>query len=122
MRVHRFYREYPASGVENLGAHEGNFDNLVMYCGMAYNKKMDTTPVLSQGATDSLFVWSNEVICELKKKGGDLKKFQLDAVAYLWEICYDLLLAKTDNVSSSPGFESLGLRVNNDKKRKRDAD
>ena len=124
MRVHRLYREYPDSGVENLGAPEGNFDNLVMYCGMAYDKKMDTTPLRSRDATGSLFVWSDEVISELTKKGGDLKKFQLDAVAYLWEICYDLLLAKTDNVSMSPGFESLGLRVNNDndKKRKRNAD
>ena len=93
MRVHRFYREYPASGVENLGAHEGNFDNLVMYCGMAYNKKMDTTPVRSQGSTDSLFVWSDEVICELKKKGGDLKSLSLmqlhtcgrSATTFFWQ-------------------------------------
>ena len=48
----------------------------------------------------------------MKKKGGDLKKLQSDAIAYLWEISYDLLLPKHDNVSTSPGFESLGLRVN----------
>ena len=48
-----------------------------------------------------------------------MKKLQLDAIAYLWEISYDLLLAKSENVSTSPGFESLGLKVNNDKKRKR---
>ncbi len=56
----------------------------------------------------------------MKKRGGDLKKLQLDAVAYLWELCYDLLLAKGENVSKSPGFEMLGLRVNNNNKRKRD--
>jgi len=55
-------------------------------------------------------------IGELKKKDGDLKKLQLDAIAYLWEISHDLLLPKHDNVSTSPGFESLGLRVNNHKK------
>ena len=33
---------------------------------------------------------------------------------------YDLFLAKSDNLSTSPGFESLGLRVNNKRKRKRD--
>ena len=27
------------------------------------------------------------------------------------ELCYDLLLAKHDNVSASPGFEALGLRI-----------
>ena len=118
MRVHRLYREYPALGVLNLGAIEGNFDSLVMHCGMAYDKKESVTSLVSQGEGESLFIWSKETINELKGKGGELKKLQLDAVAYLWEICYDLLLAKAENVSTSPGFESLGLRVN--RKRKRD--
>ena len=55
---------------------------------------------------------------ELKAKGGEVRKYQLDAVAYLWELCYDLLLDKSHNVSVSPGFESLGLRVNMARKRK----
>ncbi|KAL7536826.1 LOW QUALITY PROTEIN: hypothetical protein ACHAXR_007426 [Thalassiosira sp. AJA248-18] len=118
MRVHRFYRDYPARGVENLGAPEGHFENLVMYCGMAYDKKCDVKALCSDAVNDGLFVWSLESISEMKRKGGDLKEHQLDAVAYLWEICYDLLLAKGENVSKSPGFEVLGLRVNNDKKRK----
>ena len=49
---------------------------------------------------------------ELKKRGGDMKTVQLDAVAYLWELCYDLLLANGENVSVSPGFEVFGLRQN----------
>ena len=106
------YREYPSQGVENLGAREGYFDHLAMYCGMAYDKKGNVKPLCSNGANDSLFVWSNESIDQLKKRGGDLKKLQLDAVAYLWELWYDQLLAK------SPGFEMLGLRVNNNNKRK----
>ena len=69
-------------------------------------------PLCSDGADNSLFVWSKQLINELKKKGDNLQKVQLDAVAYLWEICYDLALAKFENVSVSPGFESLGLRVN----------
>ena len=36
----------------------------------------------------------------------------LNAIAYLWELCYDLLLATDENVSVSPGFEAFGLRVN----------
>ena len=119
MRIHRLYREYPASGVSNLGVAEGCFESLQMYCGMTYDKRRDTSPLRSEGAADSLFVWSIQTIDELKKKGGDLKKLQLDAIAYLWEISYDLLLAKSENVSTSPGFESLGLRVNNVNKRKR---
>ena len=45
---------------------------------------------------------------------------QLDDVSYLWELGYDLILTKSDNVSTSPGFEAPGLRVNNERKRKSD--
>ena len=60
-----------------------------------------------------------ESINELEQKGGRRKTHKLNAVAYMWEICYNLLLAKGENVSVSPGYENLGLRVNQ-KKRKRD--
>ena len=66
-----------------------------------------------------MFVWSDRTINEperyAKDRGGGaagLEKVQLDAVAYLWELCYDLLLSERCNVSKSPGLESLGLRVN----------
>ncbi len=68
------------------------------------------------GTQDSLFVWSKQTMSELIKRSGDLKRLQLDAVLYLWELCYDITLAKSDNVSVSPGFESLGLKVNQKKR------
>ena len=37
----------------------------------------------------------------------DTKKLRNDCAAYLFELCYDLMLSKTSNVSQSPGFESL---------------
>ena len=47
----------------------------------------------------------------------DFQKVQLHAVAfYLWEICYDLALVKHSNILESPGYESLGLRVNKKKR------
>ena len=61
----------------------------------------------SVGTVDSLYVWSKEVTDELNKRG-DSSKLQLGAVSYLWELDNDLLLAKSDNVSISPGFEALG--------------
>ncbi len=81
---------------------------------MAYDKTDEKSikPLCSSGNTSSMFVWSEITLNKLKKRDGDLRKLQLDAVAYLWEICYDLLLARGDNVSNSPGFESLGLRAN----------
>jgi hypothetical protein len=39
-----------------------------------------------------------------------LERMQLSAVGYLWEMCYDLMLARNDNISESPVFEGLGLR------------
>ncbi len=88
---------------------------------MAFDVKSDETPLCTHGASDSLFVWSEETMNELKRRGGNLQRLQLDAVSYLWEICYDLLLKKNSNVFISPGFESLGPRLNK-KKRKIDDD
>ena len=86
--------------------------NLDVYCRMAFDKNKDVTSLCSDDAESSLFLWSKQSIDALKKKGGNFRKLQLDAVAYLWELCYDLVLANYENVSVSPGFESLGLVVN----------
>jgi hypothetical protein len=86
---------------------------------MAFDPTDDVSNLCSSGESGSLFVWNEEVMKELKGKGGDLNKVQLDAVSYLWEICYDLLLAKSHNVSVSPGYESLGMRVNRGKRKSR---
>ena len=112
MKKHPLYRYYPASKVPNLGGIKGYFENLDTYCGMAFDKKSNVELLCSIGQKDSLFVWSDQTMQELRKRGGDLQKLQLEAVAYLWELVYDLLLASSDNVSLSPGFESLGLRLN----------
>ena len=124
MRVHPFYQRYPVEGVQNLGARKGYFHDLDMYCAMGFDKKVDVDTLCEDNREASLFVWNNETMEELKRRGGSLKKLQLDAIAYLWEMFYDLALAdETDNVSVSPGFESFGLRGNNmsdEKKRKRE--
>ena len=36
------------------------------------------------------------------KRGGNFQKLQLDAVAYPWELCFDLVLANYENVSVIP--------------------
>ena len=112
MKMHDFYRIYPAEGVRNLGGVGGHFGFLKMYCAMAFDRKEDVAPLCSEGESSSLFVWSREALARLAKEDGNLRNRQLDAVAYLWELCYDLVLAASDNVSQSPGFESFGLRNN----------
>jgi len=113
MRKSRFYQEYPWGGVPNIGGTGGSFENLRVFCGMAFNRKDDISPLCSVGANNSLFVWSKQTIEELKKKDGNLQDNQLVAISYLWETCDDLLLAREHNVSLSSGCEGLGLRVNN---------
>ena len=111
-------------GVDNIGARQGYFKNLDTFCPMAFDKSESVSSLCSRDKDDSLFVWSDQTIDELKKyalnRGGGstgLQKVQLDAVAYLWELCYELLLSRSNNVSKSPGFESLGLRVNAHKRK-----
>ena len=84
---------------------------------MAYNKKANVTSLVSTGDSRSLLVWTSKTINALKGCDRELKKLQLDGVAYLWELCYDLLLKGADNISASPGFESLGLRISRKRKR-----
>ena len=94
-----------------MGDCEGHFENLDMYCALAFDRKADVTHLcLTSG--NGLFVWNKETLDQLKRKGGNMKTLQLDAISYLWELCYDLLLALGENVLVSPGFEAFGLRVN----------
>ncbi len=60
MRKHPFYSKYSMEGVENVGAPRGYFNNLNMYCGMAFDVKSDVTPLCILGSSDCLFVWSKE--------------------------------------------------------------
>ena len=110
MREHRFYQEYPAKGVANIGGVGGCFENLEVYCGMAFDKQENVTSLCLDGRDNSLLVWNKETIDILKQQTGSIREYQLLAVSYLWELCYDLLLEKYGNVSASPGFEALGLR------------
>ena len=75
--------------------------------GEGANRTEDVSPLCSDGVENSLFVWSKHITEILKQRDGSLHESQLLTISYLWEICDDLLLAKHDNVSTSPGFESL---------------
>ena len=61
MTKHKFYRRYPAARVRNLGKPKGHFEQLGMYCGMAFDKK-EVATLCSIGRGDSLFVWSEQTM------------------------------------------------------------
>ena len=44
---------------------------------------------------------------KIRKPGSYLKEKQLRMVEYVWEFFYELMMAKDDNVSKSPGFEAI---------------
>jgi hypothetical protein len=83
MKMHPFYAFYPAKGVDSIGVRRGNFDDLSMYCGMAFDPCCDVSNLCSNGEIGSLFIWNKEVMRELKAKGGELQKVQL----MQWRIC-----------------------------------
>lgn len=116
MRTSRFYRYYPSKDAHDDtsgSVRKGYFEDLEFFCGMACNPDF-LQHLCSVDKEDSLFVWSNEYIAFLNKmaKSQDLtlERMQLKSVEYLWEICYDLPLATSDNISDSFGAEGLGLR------------
>ena len=82
-----------------------------MFYGVAFDRNGDNGPLCSESEPNSLYEWSKQTTDNLKRKDGSLENNKLRAVAYLWELCDDLLLAKADNLSRSPGFEGLGLSI-----------
>jgi hypothetical protein len=115
MRSSRFYRYYPSRDAqESFGKRKGYFEDLIFYCAMSFDAK-NVRPICAVDEQDSLFVWRKAFIDFLKEKAGrretTVERMQLSAVSYLWEICYDLMLAHSENMSDSPGFEGLGLRM-----------
>jgi len=71
MVKHRVYRRHPAAGVKNFGNPKGNFEQLGVYCAMAFDKKeAESAKLCSIGDEYSLFIWSERTIDELKEGVG----------------------------------------------------
>ena len=79
---------------------------------MAFDRAEYVLLLYSESVENSLLVWCKQYTDILEQRDGSLQESQLVAISYLWEICGDILLAKHANVSTSPGFEALGLRMN----------
>ena len=67
----------------NIGGVGGCFENLEVYCGMAFDKQENVTSFCSDGRDDSLLVWNKEIIDILKQRKGSVRENQLLAVSYL---------------------------------------
>ena len=107
----RFYHSFPSksSARANSYSKEGYFEYLTAYVGVGYS--VDCPPGCFSKSGGMLMYTTEEEkwISNLNFRGkkGDQKYMQM--AAYLFELGYELALARKDNVSDSPGFESCGL-------------
>ena len=98
--------------VGNIGGLGGYCSNLLLYCGAAFDRAKDILSLSAQteGRISSLLVWTSICTGILKQRDDILKDSQL-LVVLSWERQDNLLMIKCDNVSSSLGFEELGLYI-----------
>ena len=109
----RFYSLYPDEQANTIGnIRRGFWHHLRQYCGIGFSRKEGTKGITD--IEDGLFMWDENSIKKIEnlKLIGctTIKEKQLVMVGYALELVYDLMIAVSDNVSQSPGFEScLGI-------------
>ena len=101
-RDNKFYRSYP---LNNTGC-RGKYEWLDVYIGLGCH--LSANNHYSSLLTSNFFNWK-EVNFTLKHSK-DPVKVKYNCVAYLFELCYDLMLSAASNVSESPGFETFTLK------------
>ena len=86
----------------------GYFEDLVLYGGMSFDRDKNTDGLIS--STDGIFSWSTDIIEQVEKMNEGscttIKEKQLVIVSYFLELCYDICLSPSWNISQNPGFES----------------
>ena len=113
-----FYTMFPTRDNPNGLQRVGFFDDMVQYVGLGFEREKNIEGLVSNENDMGLFDWTG-VLDKLEAtniRGCEtLKEKQLVLVGYLFELCYDLCLSGTSNVSNNPGFESVLGIFNNAK-------
>ena len=106
----RLYLEYPTADNPNRLKSARFFEDLVQYNGIAFDRDSNTDGLTSSTEGSNLLHWSKSVLEGLERmnEGGcsTLREKQLVIVSYFFELCYDICLSPTNNISQNPGFES----------------
>lgn len=109
-----FYTSFPSkkSMIDTSKFRRGYREDLLLFVGAAFDRK-DASQVsnLCDTNTDTgLLNWPQDTISHINKVNFPgcftLQDKQLHMVGYVIELFYDLLISTSDNVSSSPGFET----------------
>ena len=106
-----FYTLYPSrSNVNQLPNRRGYFEDLTQYCGFSFHRTKDIEGLTDRNTDTSLFDWDVYIEYLDRSNVGGLRTMtekQLTVVGYFFEVCYDLCLSPSFNVSNNPGFESI---------------
>ena len=91
----------------------------MLYSGFCFNRKKNTDDLTSFEEGNCMFDWSLYInhLTRSKIRGcNTLREKQLVVVGYFFEMCYDICLQTSHNVSNNPVFESI-LGVFDNRKR-----
>ena len=104
------YPHSEAKSSDNI--RRGYWHHLNQYCGIRFSRKDGTEGITN--VDDGLFIWDEYSLKRIEKLQlsgcSNVREKQLVMVGYALELVYDLMIAVSDNVSQSPGFEScLGI-------------
>ena len=112
-KTSRFYSLYPHSEAKSSdNIRRGYWHHLNQYCGIGFSRKDGTEGI--KDIREGLFMWDESSVKRINKLKligcTNFNEKQLVMVGYALELVYDLMIAVSDNVSQSPGFEScLGI-------------
>ena len=106
-----FYTLYPSRlNTSQLPNKIGHFEDLTQYCGFSFRRENDLEGLTSTDEGKCMFDWSVYINHLDRSKLGGLKTLrekQLTVIGYFFELCYDICLSPSQNVSNNPGFESI---------------
>ncbi len=106
-----FYHYFPFKSSEHAKSYskEGYFEYLTAYVGVGFSAECPPGCFSKSGGLLMYTKEEEKWIRDLNFRGktGNHKNMQM--AAYLFELGYELALARKDNVSDSPGFEACGL-------------
>ena len=105
----KFYLSYPCKSTNFQGSmRRGWFQDVSQYVGMAFDRHDTQAVHVLCDEEHGIFEWQSHIYACLQQcpwQQQDMINKQLNMVAYLVELFYDLCLSPQDNVSESPGFE-----------------
>jgi hypothetical protein len=106
-----FYHSSPSksSARANSYSKEGYFDYLSAYVGVGYSVDCPTGCFSKSGGMLMYMREEEKWISNLNFRGKTCDQKYMQMAAYLFELGYELALARKDDVSDSSGFKSCGL-------------